>query len=96
MRLCKEKGDGMEGPPSAIARVWEPCCCISGRPWDSLWASWETGMMPPSPQRRCASGVAQEAFLKAHVGLARLSELARFRFWLLRIVANEAVSRRRS
>ncbi len=43
-----------------------------------------------------AAEVAQEAFLKAHVSLARLSEPARFRFWLLKIVANEAVSRRRS
>jgi RNA polymerase sigma-70 factor (ECF subfamily) len=43
-----------------------------------------------------AAEVAQEAFLKAHLGLARLSQPQRFRFWLLKIVANEAVSRRRA
>ena len=43
-----------------------------------------------------AAEVAQEAFLKAHLGLGRLSQPARFRFWLLKIVANEAVSRRRT
>ncbi len=43
-----------------------------------------------------AAEVAQEAFLKAHLSLGRLSEPARFRFWLLKIVANEAVSRRRT
>lgn len=43
-----------------------------------------------------AAEVAQEAFLKAHLGLHRLSQPGRFRFWLLRIVANEAISRRRA
>jgi RNA polymerase sigma-70 factor (ECF subfamily) len=43
-----------------------------------------------------AAEVAQEAFIKAHLGLAGLSQPQRFRFWLLRIVANEAISRRRA
>ncbi len=43
-----------------------------------------------------AAEVVQEAFLKAHVGLERLEQPERFRFWLLKIVANEAISRRRS
>jgi len=43
-----------------------------------------------------AAEVAQEAFLKAHLSLGRLSQPERFRFWLLKIVANEAVSRRRA
>ena len=46
--------------------------------------------------REDAAEVAQEAFLKAHLGLAGLSQPGRFRFWLLKIVANEAVSRRRA
>lgn len=43
-----------------------------------------------------AAEVVQESFIKAHLGLNGLSEPGRFRFWLLRIVANEAVSRRRA
>jgi RNA polymerase sigma-70 factor (ECF subfamily) len=43
-----------------------------------------------------AAEVVQEAFLKAHLGLGRLSQPERFRFWLLKIVANAALSRRRS
>jgi len=43
-----------------------------------------------------AMEVVQEAFLKAHFGLGRLSQPERFRFWLLRIVANEAITRRRA
>jgi RNA polymerase sigma-70 factor (ECF subfamily) len=43
-----------------------------------------------------AAEVAQEAFLKAHLGLAGLSQPERFRFWLLKIVANEAIDRRRA
>ena len=43
-----------------------------------------------------AAEVAQEAFIKAYSRLARLSQPARFRFWLLKIVANEAVSRQRA
>ena len=43
-----------------------------------------------------AAEVVQEAFVKAHLSLRRLSQPERFRFWLLRIVANEAVSRRRA
>ncbi len=46
--------------------------------------------------REDAAEVAQEAFLKAHLGLSGLSQPERFRFWLLKIVANEAVSRRRA
>ena len=43
-----------------------------------------------------AAEVVQEAFLKAHLGLGRLERPERFRFWLLKIVANEAISRRRT
>jgi RNA polymerase sigma-70 factor (ECF subfamily) len=43
-----------------------------------------------------AAEVVQEAFIKAHLSLGRLSQPERFRFWLLKIVANEAVSRRRA
>ena len=43
-----------------------------------------------------AAEVVQEAFLKAHFGLGRLEQPERFRFWLLKIVANEAISRRRA
>jgi len=43
-----------------------------------------------------AAEVVQEAFLKAHLSLGHLSQPERFRFWLLKIVANEAVSRRRA
>ena len=43
-----------------------------------------------------AAEVVQEAFLKAHLSLGRLSQPERFRFWLLKIVANEAASRRRA
>lgn len=43
-----------------------------------------------------AAEVVQEAFLKAHLGLGSLSQPERFRFWLLKIVANTALSRRRS
>lgn len=40
--------------------------------------------------------VVQEAFVKAYTGLGGLSRPERFRFWLLKIVANEAVSRHRA
>ena len=43
-----------------------------------------------------AAEVVQEAFLKAHFGLGRLSQPERFKFWLLKIVTNEAISRRRA
>ena len=43
-----------------------------------------------------AAEVVQEAFIKAHLSLGRLSQPERFRSWLLKIVANEAVSRRRA
>jgi len=43
-----------------------------------------------------AAEVVQEAFIKAHLGLGRLNEPERFRFWLLKTVANEAISRRRA
>jgi RNA polymerase sigma-70 factor (ECF subfamily) len=43
-----------------------------------------------------AAEVVQEGFLKAHLNLGRLSQPERFPFWLLKIVANEAVSRRRA
>ena len=43
-----------------------------------------------------AAEVVQEAFLKAHLSLDHLSRPERFRFWLLKIVANEAVNRRRA
>jgi RNA polymerase sigma-70 factor, ECF subfamily len=43
-----------------------------------------------------AAEVAQEAFIKAHLRLAGLSQPERFRFWLLKIVTNEAISRRRA
>jgi RNA polymerase sigma-70 factor (ECF subfamily) len=44
--------------------------------------------------REDAAEVVQEAFLKAHLSLGALSQPERFRFWLLKIVANEAVGRR--
>jgi RNA polymerase sigma-70 factor (ECF subfamily) len=43
-----------------------------------------------------AAEVVQEAFVKAYLGLAGLSQPERFRFWLLKITANEAISRRRA
>jgi len=43
-----------------------------------------------------AAEAVQEAFVKAYLGLAGLSQPERFRFWLLKIAANEAVSRRRA
>jgi len=43
-----------------------------------------------------AGEVVQEAFVKAYVGLGGLSQRERFRFWLLKIVSNEAISRRRA
>jgi RNA polymerase sigma-70 factor (ECF subfamily) len=43
-----------------------------------------------------AAEVVQEAFVKSYVGLEGLSRPERFRFWLLKIVANEAVSRCRA
>jgi len=43
-----------------------------------------------------AAEVVQEAFVKAHLGLRNLTQPERFPFWLLKIVANEAVSRRRA
>src|SRR5213594_2739355 len=43
-----------------------------------------------------AQDAAQEAFVKAYYGLARFREGASFRPWLLRIVANEAINRRRA
>ena len=43
-----------------------------------------------------AEDVTQEAFVKAHRALGRFREDAPFRPWLLRIVRNEALNRRRS
>ena len=43
-----------------------------------------------------AAEVVQEALVKAYVRLGSLRVPGRFRVWLLRIVANEAVSRRRA
>ena len=43
-----------------------------------------------------AAEVVQEAFVKAYLGLGGLSQPERFRFWLLKIAANEAISRRRA
>jgi RNA polymerase sigma factor (sigma-70 family) len=43
-----------------------------------------------------AQDAAQEAFVKAYYSLGRFREGAPFRPWLLRIVANEAINRRRS
>ena len=43
-----------------------------------------------------AQDAVQEAFVKAYRSLGRFREGASFRPWLLRIVANEAISRRRS
>lgn len=43
-----------------------------------------------------AEDAAQEGFIKAHAGLGRFREGAPFRPWLLRIVANEAINRRRA
>jgi RNA polymerase sigma-70 factor (ECF subfamily) len=43
-----------------------------------------------------AQDAAQEAFVKAFVALARFREGSPFRPWLLRIVANEAINRRRA
>jgi RNA polymerase sigma-70 factor (ECF subfamily) len=43
-----------------------------------------------------AAEVVQDAFIKAYAALRGLSQPDRFRFWLLKIVANEAVSHRRS
>jgi RNA polymerase sigma factor (sigma-70 family) len=43
-----------------------------------------------------ADEAAQDAFVKAWYGLDRFRDGARFRPWLLRIVANEARNRRRS
>jgi RNA polymerase sigma-70 factor (ECF subfamily) len=43
-----------------------------------------------------AQDAAQEAFVKAYSSLGRFRQGASFRPWLLRIVANEAINRRRS
>ena len=43
-----------------------------------------------------AQDAAQEAFIKAYYSLGRFRAGAPFRPWLLRIVANEAINRRRS
>ena len=43
-----------------------------------------------------AAEAVQEAFVKAYLGLAGLSQPERFRFWLLRITAHESISRRRA
>jgi RNA polymerase sigma factor (sigma-70 family) len=43
-----------------------------------------------------AQDAAQEAFVKAYYSLGRFRAGASFRPWLLRIVANEAINRRRS
>ena len=43
-----------------------------------------------------AQDAAQEAFVKAYYSMARFREGAAFRPWLLRIVANEAINRRRA
>lgn len=43
-----------------------------------------------------AAEVVQEAFVKGYMGLEGLSEPERFPGWLLRIVTNEAISRRRA
>src|SRR5919197_3116097 len=43
-----------------------------------------------------AQDAVQEAFVKAYYALGRFREGAAFRPWLLRIVANEAINRRRS
>ncbi|HEX9410632.1 MAG TPA: sigma-70 family RNA polymerase sigma factor [Actinomycetota bacterium] len=43
-----------------------------------------------------AQDAVQEAFVKAYRSLGRFREGAAFRPWLLRIVANEAISRRRA
>src|SRR5437870_6047066 len=42
-----------------------------------------------------AQDAAQEAFVKAYLALGRFRRGAAFRPWLLRIVANEAINRRR-
>jgi RNA polymerase sigma-70 factor (ECF subfamily) len=43
-----------------------------------------------------AQDAAQEGFVKAYVALSRFRQDAPFRPWLLRIVANEAINRRRA
>ena len=43
-----------------------------------------------------AQDAAQEAFVKAYYAMGRFRSGAPFRPWLLRIVANEAINRRRS
>lgn len=43
-----------------------------------------------------AAEVVQEAFIKGYVQIAHLVVAESFRFWILRIVANEAVSRHRA
>ena len=43
-----------------------------------------------------AAEAVQEAFVKAYLQLGRLNQPERFRFWMLKIVANEAISRRRA
>jgi RNA polymerase sigma factor (sigma-70 family) len=43
-----------------------------------------------------AQDAAQEAFVKAYYGMGRFREGAAFRPWLLRIVTNEAINRRRA
>jgi RNA polymerase sigma-70 factor (ECF subfamily) len=43
-----------------------------------------------------AQDAVQEALVKAYAGLARFRDGSPFRPWLLRIVANEAISRRRA
>jgi RNA polymerase sigma-70 factor (ECF subfamily) len=43
-----------------------------------------------------AAEVVQEAFVKGYLQLGGLNQPERFRFWMLKIVANEAISRRRA
>ena len=43
-----------------------------------------------------AAEVVQEAFVRAYLRIGTLALPGRFRFWMLRIVANEAVSRQRA
>ena len=42
-----------------------------------------------------AADVVQDAFVKAYLRIGSLKAPGRFRFWIVKIVANEAVSRRR-
>jgi RNA polymerase sigma-70 factor (ECF subfamily) len=43
-----------------------------------------------------AAEAVQEAFVKGYLQLGGLNQPERFRFWMLKIVANEAISRRRA